>query len=230
MADLIQNLTQIKSQIDIYCEKYGRPADAVKLVAVGKVHAADKIATLAGNGQQDFAENYLQEALEKIKFCQEKGFSHIRWHFIGHIQSRKCGQIAEHFDWVHTVESLKVADKLNKNRTQPLNVLLQVNIDNEDTKSGVDPEQALSLAPQIAALPNLNLRGLMVIPRPETDFSLQRAAFARCRHLLESLQGQGLALDHLSMGMTNDMEAAIAEGATMVRIGTALFGPRPTKS
>jgi len=230
MLDLQQNLELINAQINSFCEKYHRPAGSVKLVAVGKVHPVEKIIALAGYGQQDFAENYLQEALEKIEHCQKSAISPLIWHFIGHIQSRKCRQIAENFDWVHTIESLKVASKLNDHRTHPLNVLLQVNIDDEETKSGVNPEKAAELALQINALPNLRLRGLMAIPRPETDFDRQRATFARCRELLHSLQDQGIQLDQLSMGMTSDMEAAIAEGATMVRIGTALFGQRPPKS
>ena len=178
-----------------------------------------------------FGENYLQEAEEKIDWCADHAGDVARdlvWHFIGHIQSRKCRDIAGIFDWVHTVDSEKVARRLDQHRRgDPLNVLIQVNIDDEATKSGVKPSQLAPLARTVSELPNLNLRGLMIIPRAESDFDRQRSAFRRCRELQESLNREGLELDHLSMGMTADMEAAIAEGATMVRIGTAIFGPRP---
>ena len=154
----------------------------------------------------------------------------LEWHFIGHIQSRKCRELATYFDWVDTVESLKVAKKLSQYRTgKPLNILIQVNIDNEETKSGVTVEEVAGLVAEISSLPNLKLRGLMIIPRAREDLTEQRAVFARCRNLLEQLNQSGYHLDQLSMGMTADMEAAIAEGATQVRIGTALFGVRPAK-
>ena len=228
---MTENLARIQAQITHFCRKYGRPADSVRLVAVGKKHPAERIAELAAAGQRDFGENYLQEAEAKIEWCAQQAggvASGLVWHFIGHIQSRKCRDIAGLFDWVHTVESEKVARRLDENRQgKPLNVLIQVNIDNEDTKSGITVAELSPLAHAVDAFPNLNLRGLMIIPRAETEFERQRAAFHRCRALLESLNAEGLSLDQLSMGMTADMEAAIAEGATMVRIGTALFGPRP---
>ena len=233
MQQLEQNLNRIRADIHRFCDQYGRKDGSVKLIAVGKKHSVEKILSLAAAGQRDFGENYLQEAVEKIQLCREHKDSKnedLVWHFIGHIQSRKCKDIATLFDWVHTIESTKVARKLNQHRTDArlLNVLIQVNIDDEESKSGIDPVDLLPLATEIRNLPNLKLRGLMIIPKAETDFSRQREVFARCRDLLEILNENGFELDQLSMGMTNDMEAAIAEGATQVRIGTALFGPRPT--
>ena len=204
----------------------------MQLIAVSKRHGVEKIVECANAGQRDFAENFLQEGVEKIEQCKTllKDKHHtLQWHFIGHIQSRKCKEIAQHFDWVHTVESIKVAQKLNQHRVgAPLKVLIQINIDEEETKSGVSPQHVNELAAQIVELENLSLQGLMIIPRIETDFEKQRQPFIRCRQLLNDLNQQGYGINHLSMGMTNDMEAAIAEGATQVRIGTALFGQRPT--
>ena len=232
MADLARNLDNVKMRINRYCAQYHRPAGSVLLVAVGKKHPAERIAKLAAAGQRDFGENYLQEAQQKMATLRAEATGledRLRWHFIGHIQSRKCTDIARSFDWVHTVDSKKVADRLSRSRDgDPLNVLLQVNIDDESSKSGIAPDALPGLAESVAALPNLALRGLMIIPRPETELTRQRATFARCRELLESLNARGMQLDQLSMGMTGDMEAAIAEGATMVRIGTALFGQRPS--
>lgn len=232
MQQLEQNLKRIQGDIRRFSQQYQRKDGSVKLVAVGKKHPVDKILTLAAAGQRDFGENYMQEALAKMTVCRQQlppSNSDLIWHFIGHIQSRKCKEIAAHFDWVHTVESTKVARKLDQHRTgNPLNVLIQVNIDDEESKSGVDPDDLLSLATEISVFKNLILRGLMIIPKEEKEFSKQREVFARCRGLLEMLNQSGMQLDQLSMGMTNDMEAAVAEGATQVRIGTALFGPRPT--
>jgi len=227
-----QNYSDICQQISGYCQQYGRDPASVKLIAVGKLHSVEKILDLAGAGQRDFGENYLQEALEKITHCQS---AHqpplpLEWHFIGHIQSRKCKDLAHNFSWVHTVESLKVAKKLSQNRQgSPLNICIQLNIDEEESKSGIPPAALTALADEISALPNLNLRGLMIIPKTRTNFADQREVFSRCRKLLQQLNSNGHNLDQLSMGMTGDMEAAIAEGATMVRIGTALFGHRPQK-
>ena len=232
MQQLEQNLRRIQEDIRHFCQQYQREEGSVKLVAVGKKHPVEKILALARAGQRDFGENYLQEAVAKMMRCQEQSASSdsgLIWHFIGHIQSRKCKDIAANFNWVHTVESKKVARKLDQHRTgDPLNVLIQVNIDDEGSKSGVGPDALLPLASEVSALKNLKLRGLMIIPKEESEFSKQRDVFARCRGLLEMLNKNGFELDQLSMGMTNDMEAAIAEGATQVRIGTALFGPRPT--
>ena len=179
-------------------------------------------------GQRDFGENYLQEALEKIDALQGKG---IRWHFIGPIQSNKTRPIAESFDWVHSVDRLKVAQRLSAQRPdsmEPLNICLQVNISKEATKSGILPVELSELAKEVAALPNIRLRGLMAIPASSDNPVQQRQPFAELQQLLNSLQQQlpEQPLDTLSMGMSGDMEAAIQEGSTMVRIGTALFGPR----
>ena len=232
MQQLEQNLRRIQGDIRRFGQQYQRKDGSIKLVAVGKKHPVEKILVLAAAGQRDFGENYLQEAVAKITACQQQlppSDSDLIWHFIGHIQSRKCKEIAANFDWVHTVESAKVARKLDQHRTgNPLNVLIQVNIDDEESKSGVDPDGLLPLAKEVSAFKNLILRGLMIIPKEEKEFSGQREVFSRCRGLLEMLNKNGFELDQLSMGMTNDMEAAISEGATQVRIGTALFGPRPT--
>jgi pyridoxal phosphate enzyme (YggS family) len=234
MQQLEQNLNRIRGDIRRFCDQFGRKDGSVKLIAVGKMHPVEKILALAVAGQRDFGENYLQEAVGKIQHCRQHEDTideNLVWHFIGHIQSRKCKDIAAFFDWVHTVESIKVARKLNQHRSGThLNVLIQVNIDNEESKSGIQPGDLLPLATEIETLPNLRLRGLMIMPKAENDFSKQREVFARCRNLLETLNHEGFELDQLSMGMSNDMEAAIAEGATQVRIGTALFGPRPTAS
>jgi len=232
MSSIRQNFREISQQISHFCQLYGRETGSLRLVAVGKVHPVEKILELAELGQRDFGENYLQEALEKIAHCRSQlaGVENLEWHFIGHIQSRKCRDIAENFSWVHTVESIKVAQKLNKYRQgKALNICIQVNIDNEETKSGVNIAQIDELAEQIASLPNLNLRGLMILPKSRTEKKEQREVFYRCRKMLERLNASGHNLDQLSMGMTNDMEAAIAEGATMIRIGTALFGSRPAR-
>lgn len=192
----------------------------------------EKILELASLGQRDFGENYLQEALGKIADChvQSAQIDRLDWHFIGHIQSRKCKDLAENFSWVHTVESVKVAQKLDKySHSKPLNVCIQVNIDDEETKSGITIDQLEGFADQVASLPNLHLRGLMILPKNRSELREQRKVFAKCRELLEQLNSKGHDLDQLSMGMTNDMEAAIAEGATMLRIGTALFGTRPER-
>jgi len=237
-ADLLhQRYLNTLESIVGFSRKHQRSNDSVRLVAVSKRHPAWKIFELARAGQIDFAENYLQEALEKInevnEICESEGVeSPLQWHFIGHIQSRKCREIAENFDWVHTVESRKVADKLNQHRTagKPLNVLIQLNLQEESTKSGILPVDLEPLARHIASLKNLKLRGLMIIPKNEPDFEEQRAVFRQCRENLETLNQNGFELDQLSMGMSGDLEAAIAEGATQVRIGTAIFGPRPDRA
>lgn len=237
---LLAQFQQVNDQIAQSCRESGRNRDSVELIAVSKRHPAWKINELLNTGHRHFAENYLQEALGKIEEVnktlgdfeidsdQETTRSPI-WHFIGHIQSRKCRDIAAHFDWVHTVESEKVAVKLNQHRQsdQPLNILIQLNLQHESSKSGIPPAKLAGLAEVISTLPNLSLRGLMIIPKPETDIQMQRAVFRQCRERLETLIKQGFAVDQLSMGMSADMGAAIIEGATQIRIGTAIFGPRP---
>jgi PLP dependent protein len=201
----------------------GRP---VGLVAVGKTRPAADIAALAALGQRRFGENYVQEALAKMR---ELAGTAIDWHLIGPLQSNKCREVAEHFDWVETIDRAKLVPLLAKFRPAdrpPLNVLIQVNVDDEASKSGVSPDAIAALAGLIAAEPRLKLRGLMAIPAPDPDMSRRRAAFARMHGLFEELVRSHPGIDTLSMGMSEDFELAIAEGATLVRVGTALFGPR----
>ena len=216
---------QVLSQVDAACAAAGRDARDITLVAVSKTRPAQDIATLAGLGQQHFGENYLQEALDKITALGDLG---LTWHFIGPIQSNKTRDIASHFHWVHSVDRLKIARRLSDQRPAhlpPLNVCLQVNIDDEDSKSGVPASQVVQLAEDVHALPGLCLRGLMAIPRADSSDN-NRAAFQRLAMTLSSLRNTIPALDVLSMGMSNDFGEAIAAGATHIRIGTALFGPR----
>jgi len=234
---IAERFERVTADIERWRAQYGRAPGAVQLIAVGKLHTADKVAKLAKLGQRDFAENYAQEGVEKIARVAEQltgraapDSADLRWHFIGHIQSRKCRQVAAHFDWVHSVDSIKVARRLSGSRlgSAPLNVLIQVNLQGEASKHGVAEAELPGLAAAVAELPNLRLRGLMLLPAAEPSPAKQRAVFARCRAIRDELNARGLALDHLSMGMSGDLESAIAEGATMVRVGTALFGPRPT--
>lgn len=223
---LAEKYDSVCQQIRNACKAAGRDADEVQLLAVSKTRAADEVRQLHDCGQTAFGENYLQEALDKIEALQDLP---LEWHFIGPIQSNKTRPIAESFNWVHSVDRLKIARRLSEQRPDalgPLNICLQVNISGEDSKSGCLPEEVPELAREVAALPNIQLRGLMAIPEPETDPARQRATFARVRELMTSLQADLPQLDTLSMGMSGDLQAAIAEGASIVRIGTALFGPR----
>jgi pyridoxal phosphate enzyme (YggS family) len=209
-------------------QRFQRPAGSVALLAVGKTQPAMAIAAMAAAGQTCFGENYLQEALTKMDELAGQGLD-LEWHFIGPVQTNKTRGIAERFAWVHTVDRLRIAERLSAQRPArlpPLNVCLQVNIDREPTKHGLDETEVITVAPAVAALPRLRLRGLMAVPAPAATFDEQRRPLARLRELQERLNVAGLALDTLSMGMSDDLEAAIAEGATLVRIGTALFGPR----
>lgn len=204
----------------------GRPIGSVGLIAVSKTQPASAIAEAYRLGQRDFGENYLQEALAKQ---EQLAALDLVWHFIGPIQSNKTKPLAQHFHWVHSVDRRKIAERLNEQRpleSPPLNVLIQVNVSGEASKSGVTPDQVGELAAAIAQLPRLKLRGLMAIPEDSDDFAVQRQAFHRLRLILEQLDLAGV--DQLSMGMSHDLESAIFEGATWVRIGTALFGPRQT--
>ena len=226
MSSIAENYSSIGQQIKLATQKAGRDANAVTLLAVSKTRTAEDIRGLYQLGQRQFGENYTQEALEKIAALSDLP---IIWHFIGPIQSNKSRSIAEHFDWVHSVDRLKIAKRLSEQRPShlpALNICVQVNISHELSKSGCLPESAEALLNQIAELPNLSLRGLMTIPAATTDKTEQRQALASMKHLFETLQKKHPSLDTLSMGMSNDMEIAIQEGATMVRIGTALFGPR----
>lgn len=207
----------------------GRPASEVRLLAVSKTCPADSIRAAYAAGQQAFGESYLQEALEKIAALADLP---LEWHFIGPIQSNKTRPIAEHFDWVHGVDRAKIADRLSAARhpeLPPLQVCLQVNISNEPSKSGVAPQEVADLARHVQGLPHLKLRGLMAIPEPAADPAQQRAPFRQLRELLAQLNGEGFALDTLSMGMSGDLEAAVQEGATIVRVGSAIFGARAAK-
>lgn len=219
-------LQQVTQQIHEYAEKCDRQSTTVKLLAVSKRKPISAIQTAMTAGQRSFGENYVDEGVEKIQALEGES---LDWHFIGAIQSRKCQLIAEHFDWVHSVDRLKVAKRLSDSRPPeklPLNICLQVNLDNEDSKSGVSIDQVGELALACSMLPGLRVRGLMAIPAPRVDLHEQRKVFATLRDLLHTLQAEFPDLDTLSMGMSGDMEAAICEGATIVRVGTAIFGAR----
>jgi pyridoxal phosphate enzyme (YggS family) len=200
------------------------------LLAVSKTFPAEAVLEAAACGQRAFGENYLQEGVDKIAaVAKALPDTRLEWHFIGPIQSNKTRPIAAHFDWVHTVERLKIAQRLSEQRPPelgPLNICLQVNISGEASKSGIPPEELPELAQAVAALPNLRLRGLMAIPEPQDDPELQRLPFARLRELAQAIVKSGIHLDTLSMGMSGDMRAAVLEGATIVRVGSAIFGVR----
>jgi len=220
------NLQAVKSRIARAAQACGRAAADVGLVAVSKTFGAEAIAAAHAHGQRAFGENHVQEAVAKVAAL---GGKQIEWHFIGPIQSNKTRLIAEHFDWVHSVDRLKIAERLSAARPPalaPLQVCIQVNIGGEATKSGVAPAAALALARAVAALPRLRLRGLMAIPPASDDGAQQRRQFAQLRALRDKIATAGISLDTLSMGMSADLEAAVAEGATLVRVGTAIFGAR----
>jgi len=223
MSTIADNLSALAARIQGAAQAVGRDPASVQLLAVSKTKPASAIREIHAAGVRNVGENYLQEALGKQ---QELVDLPLIWHFIGPIQSNKTKAIAEHFDWVHSVDRLKIAQRLSEQRPQglpPLNICLQVNVSGEDSKSGCAAADLPALAHAVAALPNLRLRGLMAIPEPSEDRAEQEAAFATLRQLQDSLN---LGLDTLSMGMSHDLEAAIAQGATWVRIGTALFGAR----
>lgn len=220
------NIANVRKRVSIAAEKVGRQADDITLMAVSKTRDTDEVRAAVAAGIRDLGENYLQEALAKIAAT---GDLDARWHFIGPIQSNKTRAIAEHFDWVHSVDREKIARRLNDQRPgdmPPLDICLQVNVSLEDSKSGVEPDDLPALANHILDLPRLRLRGLMAIPAPTDDTGAQRAAFARVAALFHALRETAPAMDTLSMGMSADLESAIAEGATLVRIGTDIFGPR----
>ncbi len=222
------NIQTIGERIRAAEQRFGRKPGSVQLLAVSKKHPSASIREAIDAGQTCFGENYVQEMVEKAAELANDS-SDLEWHFIGPIQSNKTRLIASTARWVHSVDSLKIAQRLSDQKpadAPEINICLQVNISHEISKSGVQPAELAALAIQIAALPGIRWRGLMAIPAPEQDFVQQRAVFAQVRVLQEGLVAQGFALDTLSMGMTDDMEAAIAEGATIVRIGTAIFGSR----
>jgi hypothetical protein len=226
-STITASLEAVRQRIAESERKYARVPGSVQLLAVSKTQGCDKVREALAAGQRQFAENYLQEALDKMAALPDAG---ITWHFIGSIQSNKTRALAEHFDWVHTVDRDKIARRLAAERPLnkgPLNVLLQVNVSGEDSKAGVSVADLPALAATVAALPRLQLRGLMAIPAPSTDFAEQRRAFHQLAEARVTLQALGHAsCQELSMGMSQDCEAAIAEGATMVRIGTDIFGRR----
>ena len=230
MSIIAGNLQAVEATITDAVKASERTRSEVQLLAVSKTFPAQAVLDAMATGQLAFGENYLQEALDKIaSVAQAQPDAAVEWHFIGPIQSNKTRPIAASFAWVHTVERLKIAQRLSEQRPPelgPLNICLQVNISGEASKRGASPEELPALAREVAQLPNLRLRGLMAIPEPTTDVAQQRAAFARVRALFDALRAEGLALDTLSMGMSGDLAPAIAEGATIVRVGSAIFGKR----
>ena len=221
---IADNIARVRVQIQTACQAAGRDADSVQLLAVSKTWGPEAVRQAHAAGQTAFGENYIQEAVDKITALCDLP---LVWHCIGPIQSNKTRLVAEHFDWVHSIDRLKIAQRLSEQRPehlQPLQVCIQVNVDGGDTKSGVSPQELPALAQ--AVLPRLRLRGLMTIPEPAETPEQMRAVHAQAQALLESLRQQGLPLDTLSMGMSADMTEAIAEGSTMVRVGTAIFGRR----
>ena len=232
MTTIANNLQQLLGRIAQACTAAGRAPDSVSLLAVSKTFGAESVVQAAAAGQRAFGENYIQEGVEKIAAVGRAFAPALQWHCIGPIQSNKTRLVAEQFDWAHGVDRLKTAERLSAQRPPglpPLNLCLQVNIDGGPTKSGVAPAEALALAQAVAALPRLRLRGLMTIPDPAPDFEAARAVHASARALFDQLNAAGLGLDTLSMGMSDDLEAAVAAGSTMVRVGSAIFGTRAVK-
>lgn len=229
LDNLHARVAAVREAIQAAAQRHGRQAADVSLLAVSKTQPAAAVRAAAAAGQRCFGENYLQEALAKMA---ELADLDLEWHFIGPLQSNKTRPVAEHFAWVHSVDRLKLAERLSAQRPAglaPLNVCLQVNISAEASKSGCSLDELPALARAVAALPGLRLRGLMAIPAPAEGLARQRQPFRLLREALERLNAAGMGLDTLSMGMSDDLEAAIAEGATLVRVGSAIFGARPAK-
>ncbi|MBX3653579.1 MAG: YggS family pyridoxal phosphate-dependent enzyme [Ramlibacter sp.] len=226
MTTIGANLQSVRTLITTACEAAGRSVEDVTLLAVSKTFGPEAVREAHAAGQTAFGENYIQEAVEKMALLPDL---RLTWHCIGPIQSNKTRLVAAHFDWAHTVDRLKIAQRLSEQRPEgraPLQVCIQVNIDGGPTKAGVAPADALALAREVQALPRLQLRGLMTIPDPVTDPAAQRAVHDKARALFDRLRAEGLPLDTLSMGMTADLQAAIEAGSTLVRVGTAIFGGR----
>ncbi len=226
MTTIAANLQSVRTRIATACAAAGRPVTDVTLLAVSKTFGPEAVREAYLAGQRAFGENYIQEAVEKMPLLADLP---LQWHCIGPIQSNKTRLVATHFDWAHTVDRLKIAERLSQQRPEdrpPLSVCLQVNIDGGPTKSGVPPQEVPALAQAVAQLPRLRLRGLMTIPDPAPDAAAMLAVHRRARDLFDQLRDAGLDLDTLSMGMTADLEPAIAAGSTLVRVGTAIFGGR----
>ena len=226
MTTIAARLQAVRSRIDAAAKATGRSPADIRLLAVSKTFSPAAIADAHAAGQVAFGENYLQEAVAKMATLADLK---LNWHYIGPIQSNKTRQIAEQFHWVHGVDRLKIAERLSISRPAglpPLEICIQVNVSGEKSKSGVQPDEALALAKALSPLPGIRLRGLMAIPEPTRDIGLQRSHFRLLRQIRDDIVSRGVALDTLSMGMSDDLEAAIAEGATLVRVGRAIFGER----
>lgn len=229
MNDIAHNLAQVREKISAAAVRCGRDSEEVTLLAVSKTKPASAVEEAVAAGQRAFGENYVQEGVDKILHFRGKGITSLQWHFIGPLQSNKSRLVAEHFDWCHTVDRLKIATRLSEQRPAempPLNVLIQINISDEQSKSGISLDALDALAADIVALPNVRLRGLMAIPAPETEYERQFAVARQMAAAFARLKADYPTVDTLSLGMSDDMEAAIAAGSTMVRIGTAIFGAR----
>ncbi|MDI3383930.1 YggS family pyridoxal phosphate-dependent enzyme [Xenophilus aerolatus] len=229
MTTIGDNLQQVRARVAKACKSAGRDAAGVQLLAVSKTFGPEAVRDAHAAGQRAFGENYVQEALSKIEALADLR-TELEWHCIGPLQSNKTRAVAEHFDWVHSVDRLKIAQRLSEQRPAelpPLQVCLQVNVDGGANKSGVTPAEAMALASAVAELPRLRLRGIMAIPEPAPDFAAQRDLFMRAAVVFDDIRQAGVALDTLSLGMSADLEAAISAGSTMVRVGTAIFGGRP---
>lgn len=230
MTTIRDNLQSVRARIARACSRAGRDVNEVTLLAVSKTFGPEAVRAAAEAGQRAFGENYIQEAVEKMGLLAALP---LEWHCIGPIQSNKTRLVAAHFDWAHSVDRLKIAQRLSEQRPEgrpPLSVCIQVNIDGGATKAGVAPRDLPALAREVAQLPGLRLRGIMTIPEPAAAFEDQKAVHAKARALFDALRDAGLAVDTLSMGMTADLEAAIAAGSTLVRVGTGIFGSRPGKT
>jgi PLP dependent protein len=229
MGSIADNLQAVIGRIARAAVSSGRSPGELRLLAVSKTWPASAVIEAVAAGQADFGENYVQEGVEKILALRALGLGQLRWHFIGPLQGNKTRWVAEYFDWVHSVDNLRHAERLSAQRPADLpalNVCVQVNISREASKSGCAPDEAAALGQRIAALPGLRWRGLMAIPEPATDFAAQRAPLAEMKSLFDRLRVENPELDTLSMGMSHDLEAAVSAGASMVRVGTAIFGQR----
>ena len=233
MTTLCNNLENVHQRIAQACATAGRDASAVALLAVSKTFGADAVLAAAQAGQRAFGENYVQEGIDKIAALRASGWEQLQWHCIGPLQSNKTRLVAEHFDWVHTIDRLKIAERLSAQRPAhlaPLQVCLQLNVDGGANKAGVPPEEALALARAVAQLPHLALRGVMSIPEPASGFAAQRDLHLRAQAVFDAIAAAGGAglehFDTLSLGMTADLEAAVAAGSTLVRVGSGIFGGR----